>query len=166
MQDRNFNEQILCCLSVTLWLHRNCCYSFFKNQHQLEKGFYSKQYLPFIKGPACLVAHFLCATFHKTQNFWKYKNTKTERILVGGSALFLPCTVWLFSLSFLVARLFVETDTFGSRVRIRGAESGRYLCMNRKGKLVGKVQFTLEYFFFSFFLRAGRLLAADIDFSQ
>ncbi|XP_026043533.1 fibroblast growth factor 17 isoform X1 [Astatotilapia calliptera] len=38
----------------------------------------------------------------------------------------------------LYARLFVETDTFGSRVRIRGAESGRYLCMNRKGKLVGK----------------------------
>uniref|UniRef100_A0A667XK55 Fibroblast growth factor n=1 Tax=Myripristis murdjan TaxID=586833 RepID=A0A667XK55_9TELE len=38
----------------------------------------------------------------------------------------------------IYARLFVETDTFGSRVRIRGAESGRYLCMNRKGKLVGK----------------------------
>ncbi|XP_013870113.1 fibroblast growth factor 17 [Austrofundulus limnaeus] len=38
----------------------------------------------------------------------------------------------------LYARLFVETDTFGSRVRIKGAESGRYLCMNRKGKLVGK----------------------------
>ncbi|XP_077943448.1 fibroblast growth factor 17 isoform X2 [Gasterosteus aculeatus] len=36
------------------------------------------------------------------------------------------------------ARLFVETDTFGSRVRIRGAESRRYLCINRKGKLVGK----------------------------
>ncbi len=26
---------------------------------------------------------------------------------------------------FVAARLFVETDTFGSRVRIRGAESGR-----------------------------------------
>lgn len=25
-------------------------------------------------------------------------------------------------------------------MRIRGAESGRYLCMNRKGKLVGKVR--------------------------
>ncbi|XP_072537219.1 fibroblast growth factor 17 [Salminus brasiliensis] len=36
------------------------------------------------------------------------------------------------------ARLYVETDTFGSRVRIKGAESGRYLCMNRRGKLVGK----------------------------
>ena len=42
-------------------------------------------------------------------------------------------------LALSVARLYVETDTFGSRVRIRGAESGRYLCMNRKGKLVGKV---------------------------
>lgn len=53
-----------------------------------------------------------------------------------------------FSLS-LAARLFVETDTFGSRVRIRGEESGRYLCMNRKGKLVGKVQDTfLNIFYF------------------
>lgn len=39
----------------------------------------------------------------------------------------------------VAARLYVETDTFGSRVRIKGAESGRYLCMNRRGKLVGKV---------------------------
>ncbi|XP_076846467.1 fibroblast growth factor 17 isoform X2 [Brachyhypopomus gauderio] len=37
------------------------------------------------------------------------------------------------------ARLYVETDTFGSRVRIKGAESDRYLCINRNGKLVGKV---------------------------
>uniref|UniRef100_A0A673K591 Fibroblast growth factor 17 n=1 Tax=Sinocyclocheilus rhinocerous TaxID=307959 RepID=A0A673K591_9TELE len=42
------------------------------------------------------------------------------------------------------ARLYVETDTFGSRVRIKGAESGRYLCMNRRGKLVGKM---LSHFF-------------------
>uniref|UniRef100_A0A8C6TD04 Fibroblast growth factor 17 n=1 Tax=Neogobius melanostomus TaxID=47308 RepID=A0A8C6TD04_9GOBI len=31
----------------------------------------------------------------------------------------------------MYARLFVETDTFGSRVRIQGAESGRYLCRSR-----------------------------------
>ncbi|XP_032806405.1 fibroblast growth factor 8 [Petromyzon marinus] len=36
------------------------------------------------------------------------------------------------------AKLTVETDTFGSRVRIKGAESGYYICMNKKGKLVGK----------------------------
>lgn len=48
----------------------------------------------------------------------------------------MPFSALLF---FRAARLFVETDSFGSRVRIRGAESGRYLCMNRKGKLVGKV---------------------------
>lgn len=42
-------------------------------------------------------------------------------------------------LSSPAARLLVETDSFGSRVRIRGAESGRYLCVNRKGKLLAKV---------------------------
>ncbi|XP_005992664.1 fibroblast growth factor 17 [Latimeria chalumnae] len=36
------------------------------------------------------------------------------------------------------ATLIVETDTFWSRVRIKGAESGNYICMNKKGKLVGK----------------------------
>ncbi|KAG7492874.1 hypothetical protein MATL_G00018660 [Megalops atlanticus] len=36
------------------------------------------------------------------------------------------------------AKLIVETDTFGSRVRIKGAESGYYVCMNNKGKLIGK----------------------------
>lgn len=34
----------------------------------------------------------------------------------------------------------METDTFGSRVRIKGAESEKYICMNKKGKLVGKVR--------------------------
>ncbi|MEQ2261449.1 Fibroblast growth factor 8 [Xenotaenia resolanae] len=36
------------------------------------------------------------------------------------------------------AKLIVETDTFGSRVRIKGAETGLYICMNKKGKLFGK----------------------------
>ncbi|KAM9364346.1 fibroblast growth factor 8 [Pholidichthys leucotaenia] len=36
------------------------------------------------------------------------------------------------------AKLIVETDTFGSRVRIKGAETGLYICMNKKGKLIGK----------------------------
>ncbi|NXQ28619.1 FGF17 factor, partial [Alaudala cheleensis] len=36
------------------------------------------------------------------------------------------------------AKLIVETDTFGSRVRIKGAESDKYICMSRRGKLVGK----------------------------
>ena len=37
------------------------------------------------------------------------------------------------------AQLLVETDTFGSQVLIKGKETEFYLCMNRKGKLVGKV---------------------------
>uniref|UniRef100_A0A8C0WWW8 Fibroblast growth factor n=1 Tax=Castor canadensis TaxID=51338 RepID=A0A8C0WWW8_CASCN len=36
------------------------------------------------------------------------------------------------------AKLIVETDTFGSRVRVRGAETGLYICMNKKGKLIAK----------------------------
>ncbi|KAL4625039.1 fibroblast growth factor 8-like isoform X1, partial [Arapaima gigas] len=36
------------------------------------------------------------------------------------------------------AKLVVETDTFGSRVRIKGAESGFYICMDHRGKLIGK----------------------------
>ncbi|KAM7389742.1 hypothetical protein PAMP_023700 [Pampus punctatissimus] len=35
-------------------------------------------------------------------------------------------------------QLVVEADTFGSQVRIRGKETNFYLCMNRRGKLVGK----------------------------
>lgn len=41
----------------------------------------------------------------------------------------------------LTAKLVVETDTFGSRVRVRGAETGLYICMNKKGKLIAKVRF-------------------------
>lgn len=45
----------------------------------------------------------------------------------------------LFLLLPFEAQLLVETDTFGSQVRIKGKETEFYLCMNRKGKLVGKV---------------------------
>ncbi|MGH0146264.1 UNVERIFIED_CONTAM: hypothetical protein FKN15_008841, partial [Acipenser sinensis] len=37
------------------------------------------------------------------------------------------------------AKLIVETDTFGSRVRLKGAETGFYICMNKRGKLIGKI---------------------------
>ncbi|KTG05480.1 hypothetical protein cypCar_00010791 [Cyprinus carpio] len=36
------------------------------------------------------------------------------------------------------AKLVVETDTFGSRVRIRGAKTAYYICMNKRGKLIGR----------------------------
>lgn len=88
--------------------------------------------------------------------------------MVGGVTMFCldnihmfpPFSSLTFSSLFLAARLFVETDTFGSRVRIRGAESGRYLCMNRKGKLVGKVQYT---FLDCICLKWRRLVAAEFE---
>ncbi|XP_041960546.1 fibroblast growth factor 8b [Alosa sapidissima] len=36
------------------------------------------------------------------------------------------------------AKLIVETDSFGSRIRIKGARTGYYICMNKKGKLIGR----------------------------
>lgn len=45
-----------------------------------------------------------------------------------------------FPTLFPTAKLIVETDTFGSRVRVRGAETGLYICMNKKGKLIAKVR--------------------------
>lgn len=51
-----------------------------------------------------------------------------------------PCDLPLsFLLLLSPAKLIVETDTFGSRVRIKGAATGFYICMNKKGKLIGKV---------------------------
>ncbi|KAJ8271823.1 hypothetical protein COCON_G00106820 [Conger conger] len=37
------------------------------------------------------------------------------------------------------ALLVVETETFGSHIRIRGKESGHYICMNKNGKVIGKL---------------------------
>ncbi|XP_061642985.1 fibroblast growth factor 24 isoform X4 [Phyllopteryx taeniolatus] len=36
------------------------------------------------------------------------------------------------------ALLIVETETFGSHIRIKGKESEHYICMNEKGKIVGR----------------------------
>ncbi|GCB77305.1 hypothetical protein scyTo_0017583 [Scyliorhinus torazame] len=35
--------------------------------------------------------------------------------------------------------LVVETDTFGSHVRIKGKETGHYICMSKRGKILGKL---------------------------
>src|SRR4029434_5863711 len=45
-----------------------------------------------------------------------------------------------FVSSHLAALLVVETETFGSRIRIQGKESGYYICMHKNGKIIGKVQ--------------------------
>nr|XP_005278483.1 fibroblast growth factor 18-like isoform X1 [Chrysemys picta bellii] len=37
------------------------------------------------------------------------------------------------------ALLAVESDTFGSHVRIKGKETGYYVCMDRRGKVLGKL---------------------------
>ncbi|XP_043556862.1 fibroblast growth factor 24 isoform X1 [Chiloscyllium punctatum] len=37
------------------------------------------------------------------------------------------------------ALLVVETDTFGSHVRIKGKETGHYICMSKRGKILGKL---------------------------
>ena len=42
-----------------------------------------------------------------------------------------------------LALLIVETETFGSHIRIKGKESGHYICMNKNGKIVGKVSISL-----------------------
>lgn len=42
------------------------------------------------------------------------------------------------------ALLVVETETFGSHIRIKGKESDHYICMNEKGKIVGRVSIFLR----------------------
>lgn len=49
-----------------------------------------------------------------------------------------------FSFSF-PALLVVETETFGSHIRIKGKESEHYICMNEKGKIVGRVSVFLVF---------------------
>lgn len=49
------------------------------------------------------------------------------------------CRLIICFLFVCAAKLEVETDSFGSRVRIRGVKTGYYICMNKRGKLIGKV---------------------------
>lgn len=50
------------------------------------------------------------------------------------------CVISLFVICFVcAAKLEVETDSFGSRIRIKGVKTGYYICMNKRGKLIGKV---------------------------
>lgn len=50
----------------------------------------------------------------------------------------LHCVISLTVICF-AAKLEVETDSFGSRIRIKGVKTGYYICMNKRGKLIGKV---------------------------
>lgn len=50
----------------------------------------------------------------------------------------------LLPLFLLSALLVVETETFGSHIRIKGKESEHYICMNEKGKIVGRVSIFLK----------------------
>lgn len=68
-----------------------------------------------------------CILLTRLLSLQEKKKEKKKRILLN-------CPVFVFA-----AKLIVETDTFGSKVRIKGAETGFYICMNKKGKLVGKV---------------------------
>ena len=45
-----------------------------------------------------------------------------------------------------VARLVLESDNFG-RLKIQSENTNRYLCMNKKGKLVTRVRNTPFFFF-------------------
>lgn len=56
---------------------------------------------------------------------------------------------YLKPFSVCTAKLEVETDSFGSRIRIKGVKTGYYICMNKRGKLIGKVSWISESFFFT-----------------
>ncbi|KAK2524830.1 Fgf18 [Columba guinea] len=61
-----------------------------------------------------------------------YQHSRDFRCVSG------PSCESICRIRLLQSQLLVETDTFGSQVRIKGKETDFYLCMNRKGKLVGK----------------------------
>lgn len=58
------------------------------------------------------------------------------------------CHLIICNLFFVcAAKLEVETDSFGSRIRIKGVKTGYYICMNKRGKLIGKVIWIFLYIY-------------------
>lgn len=60
----------------------------------------------------------------------------------------------------------METDTFGSRVRIKGAETGFYICMNKRGKLIGKVRRNVDLSQQKQRQRVGKFVVAEVKMSK
>ncbi|XP_069473833.1 fibroblast growth factor 17 isoform X1 [Ambystoma mexicanum] len=69
----------------------------------------------------------------QTRVYQLYSRTSGKHIQVQGKRISATAEE-----SDMFAKLIVETDTFGSRVRIKGAESEKYICMSKKGKLIAK----------------------------
>lgn len=65
-----------------------------------------------------------------------------------------------------LAKLIVETDTFGSRVRIKGAETGFYICMNKRGKLIGKVRRNVDLSRLKQRQKVANLIVAEVKVSK
>lgn len=63
----------------------------------------------------------------------------SPRLCNSGYSADVLLPLFLFS-----ALLVVETETFGSHIRIKGKESEHYICMNEKGKIVGRVSIFLK----------------------
>lgn len=60
----------------------------------------------------------------------------------------------------------METDTFGSRVRIKGAETGFYICMNKRGKLIGKVRRNVDLSQQKHRQKVGKFVVAEVKMSK
>lgn len=85
-----------------------------------------------------------------TSNYWCIhtvwrgcKKSFTSNIIIYVRITPEMCHLIICILCVCAAKLEVETDSFGSRIRIKGAKTGYYICMNKRGKLIGKVNVEL-----------------------